>query len=200
MRLICLLLSLALAGCLTTGKRGNEALPAIYDLGVMPAKNGLVNPSTVTAVEVRAPLWLDTMGIDYRLLYNEPARLREYSLARWAGPPSQLIQQRLVQQLDMHSAGQASARCLLRVELSEFAHWFDSPERSRGVLRAKVLLLDKARVMLAEREISIDKSAASPDSRGGVSALLATVEQLSSDLLIWKKSPEILKVASACGF
>lgn len=200
MRLICLLLALALSGCLTNGKRGNEASPAIYDLGGVPVKNGVLSALTVTAIEVRAPLWLDTMGIDFRLLYSEPMRLREYSLARWAGPPSQLIQQRLAQQLALAPAGQATARCLLRLELSEFAQWFDSPEHSRGVLQGRILLLDKARVKIVDREISITHSAGSPDSRGGVKALLATVDQLATDLLAWEKSLAGIKAASACGF
>lgn len=185
--LISLFLSLALSACLTNGKRGNESAPAIYDLGA-PAKMPLSGPLTATAIEVRAPLWLDTMGIDYRLLYADSARLREYGRARWAGPPTQLIERRLAQRLGSLPAGQGRSSCLLRLEISEFSQLFDTPERSRGVLRGQVNLLDKARSVLASREIFIEKNAPSADSAGGVIALTATVEQLSVDLPAWEKS------------
>jgi len=40
---------------------------------------------------------------------------------------------------------------------------------------------------IAERTLNIEKVAPSPDSRGGVSALQATTEQLAIDLLAWEK-------------
>lgn len=201
MRLLGMLcVSLLLAGCLTSGKRGSVAAPSVYDLGAGLSKKDAAVPLTVTAIEVRAPLWLDTMGIDYRLLYLEPERLREYSLARWAGPPTLLIQQRLSQQLSLLPPGQGRANCVLRIELNEFAQLFDTPAHSRGVLQARVQLLDKARIAIADRDFFIEVPAESADSRGAVKALNSAVEHLAADLLLWEKNVSRLKEAAQCGF
>lgn len=196
--ILCLVLCFSLSACLTTGKRGNDTALAVYDLGLPQEKTAVSSRLTATAIEVRAPLWLDTMGIDYRLLYADPARLREYGRARWAGPPTQLIQQRLSGQARVLPAGQGRSNCLLRLEITEFSQLFDTPERSRGVLHGHVELLDKMRVRIAERRIVLQKPAATPDSRGAVGALSAVVEQLLSDLLAWEKSLSGEKRAAAC--
>jgi cholesterol transport system auxiliary component len=75
------------------------------------------------------------MGIEYRLAYSDPARPRDYTRARWAGPPAQLIQQRLIQQLGLMSSGQGKARCVLRIDIDAFNQVFDDPASSRGQLQ-----------------------------------------------------------------
>lgn len=186
-RLILVLSVLLLAGCFTSGKRGSEKGLAIYDLGLPHASLRSEERKSPIAVEVRAPLWMDSLGVNYRLVYNDASRLHEYSQARWAGPPAQLVQQRLMQLLDLSTTGQAPARCVLRVEISEFSQIFDSPRRSRGVLRGRAFWLDQSRHQLADLNLSIERPADSQDSRGGVNALQATVEQLANDLQKWEK-------------
>lgn len=187
-RLLILLLCGLLSACFTAGKRGGDSALAVYDFG--PAATSLLAAprKQPMALEVRAPLWFDSLGIDYRLAYVDVARLREYARARWAGPPAQMIQQRLMQQLDYSISGQGQARCLVRVEITEFSQLFASPESSKGVLQGRVVLLDQSRRQLAELDLRIEKMAISQDARGGVSALTATVEQLAADLLAWEKS------------
>ena len=177
----CLLMS----ACLTTGKRGNEAVPLTYDLGLTETKKPASPVLTATTLEVRAPLWLDTMGIDYRLLYAEPARLREYARSRWVGPPSQLLQQRLAARTGLLLPGQAGGRCLLRLELLEFAQWFDHPQASRVVMHGRLQWLDRQRAILAEREVRLEQAAETPDARGAVKGLAAVVEQLALELPSW---------------
>lgn len=186
-RLVLILVFVFLAGCFTSGKRGSEKGLAIYDLGPPAAPLLADERKLPMAVEVRAPLWMDTLGINYRLLYADASRLHEYSRVRWAGPPAQLVQQRLMQQLDLSPTGQARARCVLRVEISEFSQIFVSPGSSKGVLRGRVHWLDPSRRQLAELNLAIEKNADSQDSRGGVSALRATVEQLALDLHAWEQ-------------
>ena len=134
---ITLLLCLLVSACFTSGKRGGDVAMATYDFGPAVPRLLAEPRKQALAVEVRAPLWFDSLGIDYRLLYVDAARLREYARARWAGPPAQLIQQRLMQQLDLVRAGQGQARCLLRVEITEFSQVFSSPESSKGILRGR---------------------------------------------------------------
>ena len=179
---------LLLAACYSTGKQGGDSALNVYDFGPpvlqLPAKP----LRSELAVEVRAPLWMDSMGIEYRLLYAEPARLRDYTRARWAGPPAQLIQQRLMQQLGLMPAGQGRTRCVLRIDIDAFAQVFDDTVTSRGQLRGRAQLLDRNRALLTAYEFRIEKPAPSADSRGGVAALTAAVEQLTVDLENWEQS------------
>ncbi len=178
------LLVLMLAGCFTAGKRGEAAL-AIYDLG--PSAIAAEKPSALSlAIEVRAPLWFDSLGINYRLLYAEPARLREYARARWAGAPASLIQQRLTRELGLISSGQGRTACLLRIDIAEFSQVFDSPAVSRGVVTGRAQWLDRSRSQLAEREINIGIAAGESNSWAGVAALTASVEQLTALLRSWE--------------
>jgi len=185
--MIVLLCCLSMAGCFTSGKRGGDTPLAIYDFGPSPASLLAAPRKTPLAFEVRAPLWFDSMGIDYRLAYVDAARLREYAKARWAGPPAQLLQQRLTQQLGLSLSGQGAARCLLRIEIAEFSQVFAAPDSSRGLLQGRVVLLDRTRRQVAELAVNIDKPALSPDARGGVGALTLAVDQLASDLAAWEK-------------
>lgn len=185
--LLLLLISLALAGCFTAGRRGGDAPLAIYDLGAAGAPRAAGLRSVPMALEVRAPLWFDALGIDYRLNYAEPTRLREYARARWAGPPAQLIQLRLGRELDLLPAGQGRAACVLRVEIEEFSQVFETPANSRGVVRGRVQWLDRGRLRLAERRIDIEKPAGSADAQGGVAALGAAVGELSTTIAAWER-------------
>jgi ABC-type uncharacterized transport system auxiliary subunit len=184
MKKLPVLFCLALSACVTAGKRGGDAAMAVYDLGTPASRQG----ETVLplAVEVRAPYWFDSLGIEYRLDYAEPGRLRDYSQARWVAPPAMLVQQRLVQQLGLVPQGQGGGKCLLRVDIDEFSQIFDTPDSSRGTLQARLALLDGGRNALAERTLKIDKSAPSQDSRGGVAALGETVDQLAGELGNWR--------------
>jgi ABC-type uncharacterized transport system auxiliary subunit len=128
------------------------------------------------------------LGIEYRLAYVDPSRLREYGQARWAGPPAQLIQQRLIQQLGLTLVGQGKSSCVLRIEIAEFSQVFDSRERSKGVLQGRALWLDRSRHVLSELILDIQVDAPSADSRGGVSALQSTVTKLAGELQVWQKS------------
>jgi ABC-type uncharacterized transport system auxiliary subunit len=186
--LLTLLFCCLLSACFTAGKRGGDSPLAIYDFGSAPASLLAAPRKQPLALEVRAPLWFDSQGIDYRLAYVDAARLREYARARWAGPPAQMIQQRLMQQLDYTISGQGQARCVVRVEITEFSQLFGSLESSTGVLQGRAVLLDQSRRQLAALDLRIEKAAPSQDARGGVAALSATVEQLASDLLAWEKA------------
>ena len=184
--LACLILCLNLSGCFSGGKRGGDSPLAVYDFGPAVASLRAVPRKQPVALEVRAPLWFDSQGIDYRLAYEDAARLREYARTRWAGPPVQLIQQRLIQQLGLSMAGQSQARCLLRIEIAEFSQVFATADASRGVLQGRVVLLDRSRQQLAELVLNLEKPSPSPDARGGVTALTGAVDQLAADLADWE--------------
>ena len=189
---------LLVAACYSAGRRGGESALAIYDLVTPEVRTGDVPKRRELALEVRAPLWMDSMGIEYRFAYDEPARLRDYTRARWAGPPAQLIQQRLVQQLGMRPAGQGRTRCVLRIDVDALAQIFSDPATSRGHLQGRAQLLDSTRALVAFYEFTIEKAAPSPDSRGGVAALTGAVDQLAHELVVWEDSARNDGQGAAC--
>lgn len=189
--------TLLLTACFTAGRRGDAAM-AIYDLGPVAESAAVPSRAVPAALEVRAPLWFDSLGINYRLAYAEPARLREYARARWAGPPAQLIEQRLARQLGLVRAGQERAICVLRLDIDEFSQVFASPQTSRAVLQGRLQWLDRSRARLAERPVDIGKDAASSDSSGGVAALTAAVAQLSVDIQSWESDLRAAGRLDAC--
>ena len=72
MRFALVILALGLGACVTTGKRGSEGVPAVYDLG--PALRAPAVVEHPLSLEVAASAWLETEGIAYRLAYAEPQR------------------------------------------------------------------------------------------------------------------------------
>lgn len=197
-RLLVILVCLCLASCYGTGKRGGDAALAVYDFGQPSAGSFPSGWRGKLAVEVRAPLWIDSLGIGYRLTYAEPKRLREYTQSRWAGPPAQLVQQWLNRQLGLSGAGQGRTRCVLRIDIDEFSQVFDNPQVSQGVIEGRVQLLDRSRATLASNEIRIAKPAPSADARGGVAALTVAVDQLVADLFAWEGQLSASGKAAAC--
>lgn len=196
--LLILFAGLLLAACYSSGKRGGDSAMALYDFGQPVAPVSVPSELGDLAVEVRAPLWLDSLGIEYRLAYAEPFRLREYTRARWVGPPAQLVQQRLIQKLGALPAGQGRTRCVLRMDLDEFNQVFDTPTMSRGVVEGRVQLLDRSRAVVVGYPFRIEKPAPSADARGGVAALTVAVDQLAADLLVRQKTVDGGAKAAVC--
>lgn len=193
---ILLLLVVSLGGCFTAGKRGGDVALAVYDLGSVKDAVAGAQRKRPMAIEVRAPLWFDSLGIDYRLAYSEPNRLREYSRARWVGPPAQLIQLRLIRDLGYIPSGQGKAVCVLRVDIDEFSQVFDTAEASRAVLQGRVQWLDRGRGRLLEKQITLQAPTPSPDSQGGVTAMSQLVGELSGAIATWER--DAVSVLGGC--
>ncbi len=191
------LVALLLAGCVTPGKRGGDVTQAVYDLESSGRKPAMLRTQPL-ALEVRAPAWFDGLGIDYRLAYADSARLREYALARWAGPPAQMIQWRLMRDLGASAHGQVRAACLMRLELEEFSQVFDSTTQSRGVLRARLQWLDRQRNVLDEWGLDVSVPAPTPDVAGGVFALRAAVDRLAEQISQREQASLAARRLSAC--
>jgi cholesterol transport system auxiliary component len=183
-RNLILLLTLLLSACV--GGLGNAPPVTVYDFG-LPATRLLGDGRwSNLALEVRSPPWFESLNVDYRLAYDDPLKQREYAGSRWAGTPAALLLRRLRQQLGTVGAGgNTAASCLLRVELQEFSQVFDSTDKSRGVLQSGVSLIDSKRQLIAERQITIAKTAATPDARGGVKALAEASDEFGVQLADW---------------
>ncbi|HMW63594.1 MAG TPA: ABC-type transport auxiliary lipoprotein family protein [Accumulibacter sp.] len=191
-----------LAACLLAGCAGAARYAGggqVYDFGL--AKQGEADAARWVriALEVKAPPWSDSPAIVYRLLYDDPLKLRSYVDSRWAAAPPLLLAQRWRQQLGFAGAsGQTAAACLLRFELQEFSHVFDTPQHSRGVLHGRLALLDAGRRTIAERAFAEERPAASADARGGVGALLVAGDELGRQLAEWLNDLERQGAAGDC--
>lgn len=176
-----------LAGCL--GSARNLSPLEVYDFGLPVA--GLAEDSRWSSLglEIKAPQWVDSRDIEYRLLYENPLRLRSYATSHWAGAPGPLLAQRLRQQLGL-GGGSGQPLCLLRLELQEFSQVFDTPQRSRGLLQGRASLFDHLRQIIVDRTLSIEAAAPTADSRGGVIALAAASDDLGRQLAAWLNDQE----------
>jgi len=183
--------------CLIGGCASGGGLPppAVYDLGPAVQESQAKALLPGMGLELNVAAWLDSDRIHYRLLYDHPERVREYSLSRWAAPPSVLLAQRLNRVL-RGGATAAGSRCTLNLEIDEFGQHFSSPQRSVGVMQGRIRLLGKSGV-LAERPIRVERVAPTQDARGGVSALNAVIEGLEQELSGWMRTG-VLPV-SRCG-
>ena len=174
---------LVLSACAAGARNTSPAV--VYDFG-LPMAKPVDEGWPGVALEVRSLPWSDSLGIDYRLAYDDPLKPREYLESRWAANPGYLLSQRLRQQLGTSVvSGGAVADCLLRVDLQEFSQVFDTRQSSRGVILADLLLVDGKRRRLAERRFSVEKSAATQDARGGVGALVVAADDLGGQIARW---------------
>ena len=195
------LLSL-LAGC--SGFIDKPQRPVLFDMGPLPPMSAqAARPDSrvpLVLPDIEAAGALDGTPVLYRLAYSDDHQLRAYAQSRWSAPPPQLVRQRLREQigrerpvlsLDESAAldrQDVPAVYLLRLELEEFAHVFDAPGRSRGVLRMRATLLSPrsgGEQLLGQRSIAVEGEAPTPDASGGVRALTAATDAAAADIAAW---------------
>ncbi len=177
-------LAAALGGCAGLGTPPNDL--ALFDLGLadpVPV-NGVARPSSV---EVRAPSWLTTSAMQYRLAYAEPLRRQTYAQSRWAATPAEMLTRALDRALLVPGAEHSG--CRLRVELDEFAQVFDSAERSHVLIAARATLLpQRGESPVAGRDLNLRVPAEPADAQGGVLAARAATRALAAELGTWFES------------
>jgi cholesterol transport system auxiliary component len=198
----------ALAGC-SLPDRPQRA--TVYDFGpgvltTQPA--AAAAPSTAASQSqpalalagVGSPSAFDTTAVLYRLGFGNVYQLLPYAQARWSMPPAQLVHQRLREGLGQRravldvddsarvpQAGSARPR-VLRVELEEFSHLFTAPTQSAGLVRLRATLLEDSaggERLLAQRQVTVQRPAATGDAAGGVRALATATEAAVAELVLW---------------
>jgi cholesterol transport system auxiliary component len=198
-RFFALLALLAMAGCALPDK---PARPILYDFGP-----GTTAPAT--SANSRAPLMLadiessgalDTSALLYRLVYADAHQLRPYAHARWSAPPPQLVRQRLREQLAKEGPvldlGESAALArtggvmprILRIELEEFSHYFETPVQSWGLVRLRATLLDNTPAgerLVSQRSVVTRSPAPTPDASGGARALAAATDGAAEEISQW---------------
>ncbi len=179
---------------------------ALYDFGPLGAEAQSDTPPGAPLVlpDLEVGASLESPSLNYRLGYADAFQLRPYAFARWSAPPGQLVRQRLRDYLGrtrpvLDAAGGASlARRggalppVLRVELEEFSHLFDSPTQSRGVVRVRCTLLESTPAgerLVAQRSFTVERPAPTADAPGGVRALTAATDAVAQDIGAWLQQP-----------
>lgn len=159
----------------------------------------LLAPIALAEVESAGVLEGGT-AVLYRLAYADAQQLRPYAQARWSMPPAQLVRQRLRDRLSERrpvlNAGESaslirtdgSLPLVLRVELAEFTHLFQSPTASTGLVRLRATLVDDTpagQKLLAQRQFIVQRDAQSADAPGGARALAAATDAAALEIDEW---------------
>jgi cholesterol transport system auxiliary component len=185
-----LALALVLTGCAAT--RGNEP-NVTYDFGPLPAStaSGAVHGVPILVVtDAVGPQALDSQAMLYRLLYADPLQARAYANNRWSSTPLQLLTQRFktriaqagIKVLSVTDA--TSTVPLLRIEVDDFSHVFETPVNNHGqlVLRASVFLGHK---LIDQKTFTAKAPSGSADAAGGTRALAAAADSVAGDIIVW---------------
>ena len=204
-RLFCLISVLALAtGCSVIDK---PTRATTYDFGPGELSTQVAASPPVPALSPLAIADIATSGgalenqaVLYRLGYLDAQQLRPYSQARWTMPPAQLLRQRMRDRLSQQrivlnaregvalNRSQNANLPMLRLELEEFSQLFSAPDASVGLLRLHATLVEitpAGERLIAQRKLSVQRPATSPDAAGGVRALTAATDAAIDELDAW---------------
>lgn len=192
----------SLAAC--TALPDKPVRATLYDFG--PAVSATAPPTQQPSLpalvmhDLEAAGALDGTAVLYRLGYADEHQLRPYAQARWGAPPPALVRQRLRQQLGRDRAildpGDSAALArtnggvprVMRIDLEEFSHLFESQTQSWGLLRLRVTLMDNTpsgEKLVAQRTFAIRQPAPTPDAPGGVRALAAATDAAAQQIDLW---------------
>ena len=204
-RAFCLISVLALAtGCSVIDK---PTRATTYDFGPGELSTQVAASPPVPALSPLAIADIATSGgalenqaVLYRLGYLDAQQLRPYSQARWTMPPAQLLRQRMRDRLSQQrivlnaregvalNRSQNANLPMLRLELEEFSQLFSAPDASVGLLRLHATLVEitpAGERLIAQRKLSVQRPATSPDAAGGVRALTAATDAAIDELDAW---------------
>jgi cholesterol transport system auxiliary component len=177
----------------------------VYDFGPGAiaglASNRMAPLPTLVLADVESTAALDSTAVMYRLDYSDAQQLRPYAQARWSMAPAQLVRQRLREHLGQRRAVLQAAQGLVAVkptmtlllELDEFSHWFETPERSSGLVRMRATIAQpEAGVerLVAQRSFVVQRPASTADAAGGVRALTVATDALILEMEQWLQQIE----------
>jgi cholesterol transport system auxiliary component len=168
----------------TTGANGVNGVNAPAS-GIAAAGTAQLSPLKVV---VNAPSWLDSDMIYYRLPASEGDQARVYANSRWLSSPARLFGDRLRAALAVDrivlAAGDPTAAPAVRVDIEEFAQYFDSTSASHGVVQVRATLFDGPK-LLAQTTLRGQAPAATADAAGGAKALATASDSVQRQLIQW---------------
>ncbi|MFP5392481.1 MAG: ABC-type transport auxiliary lipoprotein family protein [Gammaproteobacteria bacterium] len=180
---------LLLAGCASDKPANNT----VFDFGPATARaTAPARPSlgAVVVTDVSGSAALDSERMYYRLNYANPLEARSYANSRWSATPLQLLAQRLKTRVAqsgikvLSSTDASDGIPLLRVDVDDFSHSFDSVTDSRGevTLRASLFVGHK---LVDQKTFTRTTPAASANAGGGAAALAASTDAVAADIIGW---------------
>lgn len=189
----------ALAGCAVVR---THSPAAVYDFGLqLPAytlssgeeSGGKRLQVSLLVTDASTPLSRDDMGIHYRLAYDDPSRSYAYGSSRWAAPPAVLLTQRIrsrIAEISENAVVRTTEGVLtdyaLRLEIEEFTQVFDTADDSRAIIKLRAGLIDRpARLMIAQRNFSMEQAAPTPNAAGAAHSLAEASDKLTEELIGW---------------
>ncbi|HSV82088.1 MAG TPA: ABC-type transport auxiliary lipoprotein family protein [Ramlibacter sp.] len=199
-RLVTAVAALLLAACNALPDKPVREVHYDFGPGTVAEAAAAAAGAPLVLAELEVSASLETSALLYRLAYADPRQLRAYAFAAWSAPPGQLLRQRLREHLALErpvldaSAGAAIARRggavppVLRVELEEFSHVFDSQTDSKGLLRLRCTLMENTPAgerLVAQRSFTVQRPATSADAAGGVRALSEAAETAALEVAAW---------------
>lgn len=168
-----------------------------FDLGPLPsisstsasAAGASASPSRgPLKVVVTAPSWLDSDIIYYRLPSAQGDQARAYANSRWLTSPTRLFGDRvrasIAHERPVLAAGDPAAAPALRIELDEFAQYFDGAASSHGVVQIRATLFDGVK-LVGQTTLRAQAPAATADAAGGARALAAASDAVQGQLMQW---------------
>ena len=192
---------IVLAGCAAGGgkeKGGNT----LYDFGssdnpVTATRTAQTIPAIVVS-DVTGNAAFDNERMFYRLNYADPLQARSYANSRWSSTPLQLLTQRFKSRVAqagvkvLSTSDASNGVPLLRIDLDDFTHTFDSATTSYGqlVLRASLF---QGRTLVDQRTFSRRIEAGSVDAGGGARALAQATDAVAADMIGWLATQNLRK-------
>ncbi len=182
-----------LAGCASSKGPANNA---IYDFGpaagAPPATQATSAslPQALVITDVTGNAAYDSERMFYRLNYADPMQARSYAHSRWNATPLQLLTQRFKSRVAqagvkvLSTTDASTGVPLLRIDLDDFTHSFDSTARSYGEVVVRVSLFEK-HTLLDQRTFRHRVEAQSADAPGGARALAQATDAVASDIVAW---------------
>lgn len=180
--------SLLLTACTT-----DTQSVALFDLGPLrtqtPLNAGAPLPA-ISIADIKAPIWLDSQAMFYRLNYANDLQPRPYSVSKWTMAPAQLFQLRLKSRLSqaggvvVPASDGAVNLPVLRIEADDFSQGFDSAGKSSAniVMRASVF---DGRVLRAQKMFVKQVPTSSADAQGGAAALALASDAIIDEMAVW---------------
>ncbi|WP_024300277.1 ABC-type transport auxiliary lipoprotein family protein [Methylomicrobium lacus] len=157
--------------------------PALHDFGVgnaLPASG--LQQSASAEIKVSAPRWLSDNRIRYRLLYDQPTRVRFYNLDQWIAPPPELLK--------LHfAAGRLDPNYSLVIQLLNFEQQFETPGSASVLLRFSAdAFAVGGKDKLGAQEFVIRSGKVGPDAQGAVRGFAESAGQASQQVQAWLRS------------
>jgi cholesterol transport system auxiliary component len=177
-----------LGGCASSKAPANTT----FDFGpaVVAAQPPAAAFGAVVVTDTTGSAALDQERMFYRLNYADPLQARTYAHSRWSATPLQMVTQRLKTRIAQSGAKVLTATDastgipILRTEIDDFTHSFDSQTKSQGTLVLRASLF-QGHKLVDQKIFTRQTPAASADAGGGARALAASTDAVAADLVAW---------------